>query len=188
MDISGNLALRERELHRWQPSESTNNLALDEATPGSQGQGWNQFEANERLFGLKSDYYEDIYTTKLDRAHPLYQQREAAAAKIAREIEGQSISANMNPHVAEERNITFGDDSGVDEEDRYIYFLSLVKGTARILTFEIDMALSSVLLCLVVSPKLRPITHVTRLLLCEHLLDAQRFLVLLTILLLSPPN
>lgn len=115
--------MRERELHRWQPGESTNNLALDEATPGSQGQGWNQFEANERLFGLKSDFNEDIYTTKLDRAHPLYQQREAAAAKIAREIEGQSISANMNPHVAEERNITFGDDSGVDEEDRYIHSL-----------------------------------------------------------------
>lgn len=118
VDISGNLALRERELHRWQPGESTTNIALDEATTGSQGQGWNQFEANERLFGLKSDFDEDIYTTKLDRAHPLYQQREAAAAKIAREIEGQSISANINPHLAEERNIKIGDDVGVDEEDR----------------------------------------------------------------------
>lgn len=119
-DISGNLALRERELHRWQPDETTNNLSLEESTPGSQGQGWNQFEANERLFGVKSDFNEDIYTTKLDRTHPLYQQREAAAARIAREIEGQTISVNMNPHVAEERNIAFGDDSGIDEEDRYV--------------------------------------------------------------------
>ncbi|KAH0613273.1 uncharacterized protein H6S33_009653 [Morchella sextelata] len=122
-DISGNLTMRERELHRWQPDEATNNLSLEESAPGSQagsqGQGWNQFEVNERLFGLKSDFNEDIYTTKLDRAHPLYQQREAAAARIAREIEGQTINASMNPHVAEERNIALGDDSGIDEEDRY---------------------------------------------------------------------
>lgn len=116
--------MRERELHRWQPDEATNNLSLEESAAGSQagsqGQGWNQFEVNERLFGLKSDFNEDIYTTKLDRAHPLYQQREAAAARIAREIEGQTINASMNPHVAEERNIALGDDSGIDEEDRYV--------------------------------------------------------------------
>ncbi|KAL7269915.1 poly(A)-binding protein binding protein [Rhizina undulata] len=115
-DISGNLSMRERELHRWQPDGSADNsLSLEESA--NSGQGWNQFEANERLFGVKSQYDENIYTTKVDRSHPLYEQREAAAAKIAREIEGQTVGPNMNTHVAEERGLSWGDDSGMDEED-----------------------------------------------------------------------
>lgn len=80
------------------------------------GGGWDQFAANEKLFGVKSDYDENIYTTTLDRSHPEYQRLEAAAAKIAAEIEGQS-TAGLNAHVAEERGITV-DDSGMDEEDK----------------------------------------------------------------------
>ncbi|CAZ86354.1 unnamed protein product [Tuber melanosporum] len=117
-EISGNLALRERELHRWQPDEKATELSLEETNQGS-GQSWNQFEVNERLFGVKSDFNPDIYTTKLDRSHPLYQQREAMAEKIAREIESQGVGPNMNPHLAEERGVSWGDDSGKDEEDRY---------------------------------------------------------------------
>lgn len=47
---------------------------------------WDQFEANKKLFGLKSDYDEEIYTTKLDRNKPDYKEREKAAIKIANEI------------------------------------------------------------------------------------------------------
>lgn len=115
-DISGNTQHRERELHRWQPDESTDiGLGLEESTAGP-SQGWNQFEANERLFGVKSDFDENIYTTKLDRDHPEYQRRAAAAAKIAAEIEG---SSSLNSHIAEERGLTIPDDSGMDEEDKY---------------------------------------------------------------------
>ncbi|CUS13435.1 unnamed protein product [Tuber aestivum] len=117
-DISGNLALRERELRRWQPDEKTTELSLEESGQGS-GQSWNQFEVNERLFGVKSDFNPDLYTTKVDRSHPLYQQREAIADKIAREIESQGVGPNMNPHLAEERGVSWGDDSGKDEEDKY---------------------------------------------------------------------
>ncbi|KAG0634535.1 hypothetical protein HOY80DRAFT_518956 [Tuber brumale] len=117
-EISGNLALRERELHRWQPDEKATELSLDETNQGS-GQSWNQFEANERLFGVKSDFNPDIYTTKLDRSHPQYRQREAVAEKIAWEIESQGAGPNMNPHLAEERGVSWSDDSGKDEEDRY---------------------------------------------------------------------
>lgn len=116
-DISGNTAQRERELHRWQPDESAEvGLGLEDTSAGP-GQGWNQFEANERLFGVKSDFDENIYTTKLDRDHPEYHRRAAAAARIAAEIEGQS-SAGLNSHVAEERGIATADDSGMDEEDK----------------------------------------------------------------------
>lgn len=117
-DIAGNLASRERELHRWQPDEKTAELSLEETNQTS-GQSWDQFEANERLFGVKSDFNPDIYTTKVDRSHPLYQQRDAIAQKIAREIESQGVGPNMNPHLAEERGLSWGDDSGKDEEDRY---------------------------------------------------------------------
>jgi PAB1-binding protein PBP1 len=116
-DISGNIATRERELRRWQPEETPENgLSLDEqhAAPG---QGWNQFEANERLFGIKSEFDENIYTTTLDRSHPQYQQREAMAAKIAADIEGQT---STSAHIAEERGLNAPDDSGMDEEDKFV--------------------------------------------------------------------
>jgi PAB1-binding protein PBP1 len=88
---------------------------LEDSSSGA-GQSWNQFEANERLFGLKSDYDENIYTTTLDRSHPDFNRRSAAAAKIVAELEGQS-SAGLSAHMAEERGLTV-DDSGMDEEDK----------------------------------------------------------------------
>lgn len=117
-DISGNQAIRERDLQPWQPDEGADSgLGLEDNTSRGNGQVWNQFEANERLFGVKSDFDENIYTTKLDRSHPEYSQREAAAAKIAAEIEGQS-TAGLNAHIAEERGLNVVDDSGMDEEDK----------------------------------------------------------------------
>lgn len=78
---------------------------------------WDQFAANEALFGLKTDYDENIYTTSIDRSHPKYQQRLAEADKLARDIEN---SVATNSHIAEERitdNLT-ADNSGRDEEDK----------------------------------------------------------------------
>ena len=117
-DISGGSGpTRERELHRWEPTpdEAANTgLGLEEGAPG--GGAWDQFAENERLFGVKSNFDEHIYTTRVDKSHPLYQQREAEAAKIAREIEGTS---SKNAHIAEERGVSYVDDSGMDEEDKY---------------------------------------------------------------------
>lgn len=79
------------------------------------GASWDQFAENERRFGLKSNFDENIYTTTLDKSHPLYPQREAQAARIAKEIESQ---AAKNAHIAEERGVTWVDDSGMDEEDK----------------------------------------------------------------------
>ena len=53
-------------------------------TPGKK---WDQFEANARLFGTKSEFDENHYTTALD-ASALTPQQRADAEKIAREIEG----------------------------------------------------------------------------------------------------
>ncbi|KAL1702267.1 hypothetical protein EV121DRAFT_210441 [Schizophyllum commune] len=117
---------RERELQAWQPSSDSGSgggigggsgPSGDELTfgPGASGNtSWDQFATNEKLFGVKTDFDENIYTTKLDRSGPNFKEREREAQRIANEIQG---TASSNPHINEERNL--GDDSGVNEEDRY---------------------------------------------------------------------
>jgi PAB1-binding protein PBP1 len=116
--ISGNRHQGERTLKRWVPDESIEtDSSLESARNKSSSAGWDQFAANERLFGLKTDYDETIYTTPIDKSHPEYDRRYAEADKKAREIEN---SLTNNRHVAEERitdNVT-ADGSGLDEEDK----------------------------------------------------------------------
>ncbi|TRM64619.1 hypothetical protein BD626DRAFT_492463 [Schizophyllum amplum] len=122
-DISAKKGLpRERELQAWQPSGADASGGAiggkgDDLTfgPGaSTNTSWDQFATNEKLFGVKTDFDENIYTTKLDRSHPNFKEREREAQRIANEIQGTTSS---NPHINEERNLA--DDSGVNEEDRY---------------------------------------------------------------------
>ena len=112
-DISGSLAVRERNLQRWEPSAVDANINL--SLEGSGSAGWDQFEANERLFGATTSYDENIYTTRIDRSDPSYKRKEAKAAQIAREIES---SEPDNPHVREERGLATETD-GHDEEEKY---------------------------------------------------------------------
>jgi PAB1-binding protein PBP1 len=85
-------------------------LSLD-----SNGKGWDQFETNERLYGVKTNYDESFYTTTIDKSHPDYKKRVAEADRIAREIEGTTA---MNAHVAEERGGKAADDNSLDEESK----------------------------------------------------------------------
>lgn len=113
-DISGNLAMRERTLQRWEPAETDVDMSLESTTGDTAG--WDQFEANDRLFGLKTNYDENIYTTTIDRSDPTFRQKQADAARIAREIEGSNVD---NAHMREERGLVApvtGDD---DEEAKY---------------------------------------------------------------------
>lgn len=111
-DISGNLAVRERNLQRWDPGADAD-LGLSLGSGGAVG--WDQFEANERLYGLQSDYNEEHYTTKINRDDPSYARKAALAEKLAREIEG---SAATNAHVAEERGVVWAGDKAYDEEEK----------------------------------------------------------------------
>ncbi|KAH6960680.1 hypothetical protein HG530_004348 [Fusarium avenaceum] len=113
--ISKNRFGNERVLQPWVPdSNDTFNGSLEK----SSGSGtWDQFAENERLFGLKTNYDENFYTTAIDKSHPEYKERIAAAEKKAREIER---SAPTTAHVAEERVMDYvGGDDGGDEEDKY---------------------------------------------------------------------
>jgi hypothetical protein len=78
---------------------------------------WDQFAANKQLFGLKTDYDENIYTTEIDTNHPEYQKRVANAKKIEKEILSKAAAT---AHVAEERVMDFvGGADQRDEEEKY---------------------------------------------------------------------
>jgi PAB1-binding protein PBP1 len=83
----------------------------------SGGRAWDQFAVNERQFGIKTTYDENLYTTAIDKSHPQYKERLARAEKAAKEIEG---SAAITAHHAEERQMDFAgsNDAGGDEEEK----------------------------------------------------------------------
>ena len=115
-DISGNTVMPERDLQRWEPTNTTDaNLSLE----GSGG-AWDQFQVNEQRFGVKSDYDEDIYTTRIDRTRPDFQQRAAQARRKAQEIEGTSTN---NIHTLEERGM-IDEDDGLNEEEKCVTLFS----------------------------------------------------------------
>ncbi|KAH3762057.1 polyadenylate-binding protein-interacting protein 3 [Pelomyxa schiedti] len=107
----------ERELTPW-VAEDTNiipdHLTL-ENTFSRSGSGWDQFKTNEMLFGVKSTYTEEQYTTVLNKNHPNYLKQVSTAERIAHEMEKQPTS---NPHLAEERGIALPE-SAYSEEDRF---------------------------------------------------------------------
>ncbi|KAF4398190.1 hypothetical protein G4B88_019911 [Cannabis sativa] len=92
-------------------------------------QGWDQFTANEALFGVKSTFDEELYTTKLERG-PKTRELEKEAQRIAREIEGEDT---RDLHLAEfsrfwvliflnatqERGFQLSGNLDIDEETRF---------------------------------------------------------------------
>lgn len=140
-EISGRGAgVRERELQRWSggDGDSLEDMALESGGTS----GWDQFAANEQMYGVQSTYNEDYYTTSIDRSNPNFAQREARARKIASEIEGSSAA---DAHIAEERRRDADRDDGRDEEERY-------SGVRR------DVALPKRAAGAYVPPSQRPIT------------------------------
>ncbi|GAA5987598.1 hypothetical protein JCM11641_005378 [Rhodosporidiobolus odoratus] len=129
-DISGRRVGQERKLQAWGEGIEDDSLEvggglsasangrLGGGGPASGGGGWDQFAANERQFGLKTDYDEEIYTTKLDKSGRDFKAREAKAAQLEREIMTGSSGITNNAHIAEERG-ELVPDNGMNEEDRY---------------------------------------------------------------------
>jgi len=114
--ISNTRLAGERDLKRWVPDSKDDTDYSLEATSKTPA-GWDQFSVNEQLFGIKTDYDENIYTTKIDKAHPDYVQRQGFADRKAREIERSTAATS---HVAEERIMDFvGGEDQRDEEEKY---------------------------------------------------------------------
>lgn len=104
----------ERPLQRWVPDSSdTFDHTLEKSSGGAT---WDQFAENERLFGVKTNYDENFYTTQIDKNDPQYKQKVIIAERKAREIERSTAST---AHVAEERVMDYvGGDDKADEEDK----------------------------------------------------------------------
>ncbi|KAJ6308814.1 hypothetical protein OIU76_018410 [Salix suchowensis] len=114
----------ERELEPWVPDKDEPQCPeLDNIFEGHWNRGWDQFETNEMLFGVKSTFDEELYTTKLERG-PQMKDLEREAVRIAREIEGEET---RDLHLAEERGIHLDESFDVDEETR---FSSVFRGGA----------------------------------------------------------
>lgn len=105
----------ERELERWAPDEGDSDCIELEKFDRKGHRSWDQFETNAALFGVKSTFNEDLYTTKLERG-PHMRELEKHASRIAREIEGEDTE---DIHLAEERGLYLDEDLEHDEEIRY---------------------------------------------------------------------
>ncbi|CAA0816174.1 Polyadenylate-binding protein-interacting protein 4 [Striga hermonthica] len=104
-----------RELEPWVPDENDPGCPeLDNIFDGHWNRGWDQFEANATLFGVKSTFNEELYTTKLERG-PQMRELEREATRLAREIEGEET---LDLHLAEERGIQL-ENLEIDEETRF---------------------------------------------------------------------
>ncbi|XP_020550751.1 polyadenylate-binding protein-interacting protein 4-like [Sesamum indicum] len=105
-----------RELERWVPDENDPACPeLENIFDGPWNRGWDQFEANATLFGVKSTFNEELYTTKLERG-PQMRELEREASRLAREIEGEETH---DLHLAEERGIQLDGNLEIDEETRF---------------------------------------------------------------------
>ncbi|KAF0685844.1 Aste57867_22319 [Aphanomyces stellatus] len=104
-------ALVGRELQAWTPDDDDQDAGGLEGDGGGDAE-WDQFEANKRLFGVKSDFDESVYTTTLHK-ETISAEKERAAEALAKEILGKR---SANKHVNEERGV---DDETYDPEARY---------------------------------------------------------------------
>ncbi|KAL4387858.1 hypothetical protein GQ457_09G005050 [Hibiscus cannabinus] len=106
----------ERVLEPWVPGEDDPQCPeLENVFDSPWNRNWDQFEANQKLFGVKSTFNEELYTTKLERG-PQMRQYEKEAMRIAREIEGEET---QDLHLAEERGFDLHDNFDIDEEMRF---------------------------------------------------------------------
>ncbi|KAA8540254.1 hypothetical protein F0562_024183 [Nyssa sinensis] len=106
----------ERELERWVPDKDDPQCPeLENIFDGPWNRGWDQFGANEALFGVKSTFDEELYTTRLERG-PQTSELEREASRLAREIEGEET---QDLHLAEERGIHLHEKFDIDEETRF---------------------------------------------------------------------
>ena len=107
-------SIKERKLQKWTPTEQEQALGLELDNAHQLG-AWDQFAANEKLFGVETDFDEHIYTTAVDKSGADFKAREQEAIRLAREIEKGPVSSQ---HIAEERGLKVNDDND-DEETKY---------------------------------------------------------------------
>jgi len=91
-------ASHERELVPWAGGSAESNAGPAAAggtlEEGSRSRNWDQFEANESMFGVQTTFNEELYTTKLD-PQTIPREKREEAERIAREIEARPTNSEM---------------------------------------------------------------------------------------------
>lgn len=89
---------RRKQLQAWSGEEEIGEGGIESngLNTGLEGMGggatnqnrgnWDQFATNDRMTGTRTNYHEEIYTTKLDRTGSDYRAKEQRAAQLEREI------------------------------------------------------------------------------------------------------
>jgi LsmAD domain len=86
-EISAKRSTAEKELVHWKSEAAASTEgALEDSMNRSGSATWDQFEANKKLYNVKTTYSEELYTTPLDVSRLTKQQQEKAA-RLALEIE-----------------------------------------------------------------------------------------------------
>lgn len=106
-----------RELRRWVPEGPEPPQAAAGLESKKDATKWDQFAANEKLFGVKTAFDESMYTTPIDRSSLHFKDRVMKAELLAREIQA-AATRTTNVHLMEERSgELLGDEA--DEEALY---------------------------------------------------------------------
>lgn len=89
---------KDRSLRKWTEHSNTS-LEQSLESPHNQS-NWDQFATNERLFGVKTTYDENLYTIAIDKTSQDYLKLEKEAGKIASEImSGRKESVHSDHEV-----------------------------------------------------------------------------------------
>lgn len=115
-EITYRIFIKEKDISKILNNDEQNIIRMPEGV-----KDWNQFEANERLFGIKPEFNESDYTTVLDKNSEFYLKNVAKAKKIEHDILTAKCS---DRHRMEERGLI----SCENEEDRYSAVLHKKKG------------------------------------------------------------
>lgn len=101
-----------RQLEKWEPEGADSGLGLEEESAHETGK-WDQFKANEELFGVRTSFNMEIYTAKLDASKSRFSYAEAD--KLAKEI-------SKDPTIR--RVLPDGQQSTIDDSGVSTYFIS----------------------------------------------------------------
>jgi hypothetical protein len=107
-----------RVLQPWQGEKSGDSSAIYSLGYSEGNSKWDQFSANQRLFGVTVSYDESQYTTPINRSSPDYLKRAEHAENIARDIETKNASG-FNMATDRARNAEQMGDEEDDEEALY---------------------------------------------------------------------
>jgi len=131
-EISKNKLSDQRTFVKWDSEGDTltaGGLTLEDSAH-EKGK-WNQFELNEKRFGLRSHYEEGIYTTHLDMKNV-----SASLLEKASRLEAEILNSGAdvdNRHIREERGLQALQEEHEDEEFTYssVYRTDPKKGDAK---------------------------------------------------------